>query len=41
MIGGNVWLTRSVPPNANVTIETPNLRIRHDEEPRGEGDYQI
>jgi serine O-acetyltransferase len=38
VIGGNVWLTSSVPPNANVTIETPDLRIRHDEERRGEGD---
>jgi serine O-acetyltransferase len=41
VIGGNVWITRSIPPNANVTIEPPSLRIRHEEEPRGEGDYQI
>ena len=26
VIGGNVWLTRSVPPNTMVTIESPNLQ---------------
>ena len=41
VIGGNVWLTSSVPPNANVTIEDPRLRIRHDDEPIAGGDYQI
>jgi serine O-acetyltransferase len=41
VIGGNVWLTSSVPPNANVTIENPRLRIRHEDESFGAGDYQI
>ena len=41
VIGGNVWLTSSVPANANVTIEDPRLRIRHDDEPIAGGDYQI
>jgi serine O-acetyltransferase len=31
-IGGNVWLTRSVPPGTTVMIETPKLRYK--EEPK-------
>jgi serine O-acetyltransferase len=41
VIGGNVWLTRSVPPATTVTIATPRLHLRRGEERRGEGDYQI
>lgn len=28
VIGASVWMTRSVPPNTIVTIETPSLRLR-------------
>ncbi|MEW4490499.1 Serine acetyltransferase [Thalassoglobus neptunius] len=28
VIGASVWLTKSVPPNTVVTIETPSLRLR-------------
>ncbi|WP_437203773.1 serine O-acetyltransferase EpsC [Planctomicrobium sp. SH664] len=28
VIGASVWLTKSVPPNTIVTIETPSLRLR-------------
>lgn len=41
VIGGNVWLTHSLPPGSTVTIENPNLRIRQGDERRGEGDYDI
>jgi serine O-acetyltransferase len=27
VIGGNVWLTHSVPPGTRVVQESPNLRI--------------
>jgi serine O-acetyltransferase len=27
VIGGNVWLTHSVPPNSKVIIEEPEVRI--------------
>ena len=32
VIGGNVWLTHSVPPNTRVTQESPGLRIITDDE---------
>ena len=41
IIGSNVWLTQSVPPNTAVLLEKPNLRFRG---PRATGqglDYQI
>ncbi|MFQ5697899.1 MAG: serine O-acetyltransferase [Myxococcota bacterium] len=41
VIGGNVWLTHSLPPRSTVTIEDPALRIRQASERRGEGDYDI
>ncbi|SFI23533.1 serine O-acetyltransferase EpsC [Planctomicrobium piriforme] len=28
VVGASVWLTKSVPPNTMVTIETPSLRLR-------------
>ncbi|HWL07840.1 MAG TPA: serine O-acetyltransferase EpsC [Planctomicrobium sp.] len=28
VVGASVWLTKSVPPNTTVTIETPSLRLR-------------
>lgn len=37
VVGGNVWLTRSLPPGSRVVIEPPRLQIRddepHDDEP--------
>ncbi len=32
VIGSNVWLTRSVTPNATVVMETPRLKMRSDPE---------
>ena len=28
-IGGNVWITASIPPHTTVTIATPKLRTGH------------
>jgi serine O-acetyltransferase len=28
VIGGNVWITKSVPPDTNVIMETPKLVYR-------------
>ena len=33
VIGSNVWLTNSVPPNTQVVIEKPSLRVRGGEDP--------
>ena len=32
VIGGNVWLTRSVPPDTTVLLETPKLVFKHHHE---------
>ncbi len=38
VIGGNVWLTDSVPPYTRVTIESPTLQLYQKPEPEfGEG----
>ncbi|MEN8182227.1 MAG: serine acetyltransferase [Myxococcota bacterium] len=38
VIGGNVWLTESVPPYTNVTIDSPTLQLRQKPIPEfGEG----
>jgi len=42
IIGGNVWLTRSVPPYTTVTIDSPYLIFKHkDKVEKYEVDYQI
>lgn len=42
VIGGNVWLTRSVPPYTTVTFDSPYLIFRHkDKVEKYEVDYQI
>ena len=33
VIGGNVWLTRSVPPNTRVTIKSPELQLHQSPPP--------
>jgi serine O-acetyltransferase len=32
VIGSSVWLTKSVAPRTTVVMETPNLRIRGEQE---------
>ena len=42
IIGGNVWLTRSVPPYTTVTVDSPYLIFKHkDTVKKYEIDYQI
>jgi hypothetical protein len=41
VIGGNAWLTRSLPPNTTVTIEPPRLQLRGGGDPDLETDYQL
>jgi serine O-acetyltransferase len=42
IIGGNVWLTRSVPPYTTVTVDSPYLIFKHkDKVEKYEVDYQI
>ena len=42
IIGGNVWLTRSVPPYTTVTIDSPYLIFKHkDKVEKHEIDFQI
>ncbi len=38
VVGGNVWLTRSVPPGAKVVIEMPQIRLQEDAK---DGGYMI
>ena len=37
VVGGNVWLTESVPPHTRVTVEAPKLQL-HNSRPRSMGD---
>ncbi len=41
VIGGNAWLTRSVPPFTRVTIEPPRLQLSHGEAPELNSDYNL
>ncbi len=42
IIGGNVWLTRSVPPYTTVTVDSPYLIFKHkDKVEKYEVDFQI
>ena len=41
VIGGNAWLTRSVPPYTRVTIEPPRLQLSHGEAPELDSDYNL
>jgi len=41
VIGGNAWLTRSVPPFTRVTIEPPRLQLSHGESPDLDSDYDL
>ncbi len=41
VIGGNAWLTRSVPPYSRVTIEPPRLQLRRGDLNELEADYDL
>jgi serine O-acetyltransferase len=40
IIGGNVWLTQSVPPDSIVSLEAQQVSIRSKQHAQG-GDWQI
>jgi len=41
VVGGNVWLTRSIPPDTKVFIDSPRLVYKYQETEETAHEYQV